>query len=245
VLAAQMLFAILQRVAVPGLVARAGGGRVPLLDPPEFHLTPFLLDLARSRSLDGFAALPREHAHLAALALVGALSVGAALIAGILAAKALSRGVLALGAQIPRTPLFIAWALFEGVLWIQWIPGRASTIRDMGRGLDARLPGGAVVSPGGAYSLESRLRFDSRAVLEGRMFDPSGGATHFIALVEHPMIGELPQGEIERRWPGSTRLATFALTGGYVYGLWAAPTSSEITTAAPLTASHPAASPPR
>ncbi len=55
------------------------------------------------------------------------------------------------------------------------------------------------------------------------MFDASGGgATHFIALVEHPTIGVLEEGEIEARWPGCERLATFRLTGDYVYGLWSA-----------------------
>jgi hypothetical protein len=55
------------------------------------------------------------------------------------------------------------------------------------------------------------------------MFDASGGATHFIALLDHRLIGVLEDGEVERRWPGSERLATFSLTGDFVYGLWARP----------------------
>ena len=81
------------------------------------------------------------------------------------------------------------------------------------------------MSPGGAYALENRLRFDSRAVLEGRMFDATGaaGATHFIVLLEHPTIGVMPEGEIARRHPGSEELARFRLTGDYTYALYRAP----------------------
>jgi hypothetical protein len=246
---AQVLFAALESFALAGLVARAAPARVPLLSPPELHLTPFLVDLARSRSLAPFSSLPREHAHLAASALLGALAAGAALAIGIVAARPLARGGAALVAHWPTRALVIAWLVLEAIHWTQWIPSRATTIRDMGRTLGAVLPADAVVSPAGAYSLESPLRFDSRAVLEGRMFDATGaaGATHFIALLDHPTIGVMPRGEIERRYPGSKELERFPLTGRYTYALYRAPPAiaPESALPAPESSASATASEPR
>ncbi len=223
VVAAQLFFALLRPFVVPALVERAAGGRVPNLHPPEIHLTSFLLEVARTRSLSSFASLPREHAELAALSLLGAVCVVGALTIGLLAARPLARAPALLPSRVPAVAVLCLWLGYELVLWSQWAGHREWTIRDMGRALDAQLPRESVVSPAGTYSLESGLEFDSRAVLDGRMFDPTGGATHIVALVDHRLIGVLEEGEVERRWPGSERLATFSLTGGFIYGLWALP----------------------
>jgi hypothetical protein len=215
----QVVFAVAVATLLPSLVDRATE-RVALLSPVEFRLTSFLLEVFRTRSLTSFAALPRELAYVAALALLAVGSLGVAGLMALAAARPLARGLPSPGERPgPILGLLIAYQL---LFWLVWIPERATTLRDMGRTLDRSLPATAVVSPGGTYALESALRFDSRAVRERRMFDATGPATHFVVLGSHPLIGALPEGEIERRWPGSERVATFALTGDYVYHLYRA-----------------------
>jgi hypothetical protein len=90
----------------------------------------------------------------------------------------------------------------------------------MSRDLGARLDAAAVVSPGGTYALDNGLRFDSSALLQGRMFDTGGGATHVILLRSHPLIGLTRDASVRRALPGAVRLASYELSGGFVYDLY-------------------------
>lgn len=185
----QILLALLLPLTLPRLLDLAAGGRVDLLDPQRFRLTGFLLEVAARRSLSPFSELPREHAYLAALSLTAA------------AAIALGLGLA-----------------YEGLMWAQWLPSASHDLFRMGEDLARRLPPSARVSPAGTYSLAGRLRFDSAAVLDGRMFDASGEATHFLALGEHPLVGAAAPGAYERRYPGAKHVATYSLgRSGVVY----------------------------
>jgi hypothetical protein len=219
----QILFAGLQAWLPADLVARTST-RVQLLRPLEFDLAPFLVQLVRARSFAGFAPLPREIAEVAALALCGALALAAGGILAIGLARPLVRAVRGLERRAPRAALgvvvlVLAWQAF---LWVRWIPDRAWTLPAMSRELARLVPASAIVSPAGTYSLDNRLRYDSSAVRAGGMFDAGGGADYFVVLAGHPRIGILPPGEIERRYPGSVRVASFDLTGEYVYDLYRA-----------------------
>jgi hypothetical protein len=187
-------------------------------------LAQFLGDLAKVRSPAPFEALPREIAHLAALALCGALALAGGTLLAAVAARPIVRAVRAAEARVPRaagvlTVLIVGSQLLR---WGLWFPDRASTLPEMSRRLGLLVPPDAVVSPAGTYSLGSPLRFDSAAVRAGRMFDAEGGADYFVVLAGHPLIGVLPPGEIERRYPGSARVAAFELTGEYTYHLYRA-----------------------
>lgn len=219
----QIVFAGLQSWAPAALVARSTT-RVQLLHPVDFHLAPFLVGLFRDRSLDAFTALPRELAMMAALATCGAAALLAGGTVALVLARPLARGVHGLERRVPRAAvavvvLALAWQAFQ---WVRWIPERAWTLPEMSREIVRLVPPDATVSPGGTYSLGTSLRFDSAAVRKGAMFDATGSCDYFVALAGHPWIGELPPGEIERRYPGSEPLATFDLTGGYVYRLYRA-----------------------
>jgi hypothetical protein len=137
------------------------------------------------------------------------------------------RGPATLAAVSHRAaPILAAMLAFQTWQWVRWLPDRATTLPGMGRAIARIVPDDAVVSPGGDYSFESARTFDSSAVLAGGMFDASGAADYFVALMGHPLIGQMPDGEIERRWPGSVHEASFELTGGYRYDLYrAAPRS--------------------
>jgi hypothetical protein len=52
------------------------------------------------------------------------------------------------------------------------------------------------------------------------MFDATGEPTHFLVLEDQPLIGRLPEGEIERRFPQARLVTRYVLTGDYVYGLY-------------------------
>jgi len=218
----QLAYAVFASVLPAFLLARTTT-HVALFHPEEFRLTAFLLRLAKARSLAPFADIPYELAYVAALALCAVLAVlaGGALTVGF--GRPLVRG-LPLPAAIGRRvgPILAAILLLQALHWIRWIPERATTLPEMGQQIARLVPRDALVSPAGTYSLESTLRFDSSAVLAGGMFDASGRADYFVALVGHPLIGRMPDGEIERRWPGSVREASFELTGGYRYDLYRA-----------------------
>jgi hypothetical protein len=218
-LAVQLAFATIWGW-LPVRLAERATGRVALLDPPEFRITPFLLELARTRSLAPFEALPRELAQVAALALCGALALAAGGIVAIVFARALARGLVPLEAIAARSKWILAAIVaFHAFHWIRWEP--AHTLPAMAREIDRIVPEDAVVSPSGTFSLDSRRRYDASAVARGAMFDAEG-ADYFVVLASHPRIGALPEGEIERRHPGSTRVAVFELTGDYVYHLYRA-----------------------
>jgi hypothetical protein len=219
----QGMFALLQ-ARVPDALAARASGRVQLLDPPEFHLAPFLVELVRGRSLAPFESLPREIAQVAALALCGAAALAAGALLAAAVARPLVRGFRAAEDAAPRAAgVIVAVAVGAELLrWGLWFPGRARTLPEMASRLEEIVPAGSTVSPGGTYSLGSRLRFDSSAVRGGKMYDADGGADYFVALAGHPRIGVLPPGEIERRHPGSVRVAAFELTGGYTYHLYRA-----------------------
>ena len=151
------------------------------------------------------------------------LSVGAGIVLAAAGWRLIRRGLVP-SAVAGRwsSPIVLGLFLYQAVFWARWIPERAHTIPEMGRDLVERTGPTAVVSPGGSYSLESELRFDSSAVRALRMFDATGGTSHFVVLAAHPTIGALPRGEIERRFPGSRFLNEYELTGGYVYLLYEA-----------------------
>lgn len=218
----QIIYAALDAILIPRIAALAGPVRVWMPDAPPFHLASFLVELARDRSLAPFTGLPQEHAILAASAFAAALAFASAVMAATLGLGLWMRAIAMLERRLPTRLILVLWIAFEALLWAQWNPTRSTSIRDLGRTLSALLPADAVVSPAGTYSLESRLAFDSRAVRDRRMFDATGAATHFLVLAEHPLVEALPEDEIERRWPGSERLATFTLTGGFVYRLYRA-----------------------
>jgi hypothetical protein len=220
----QLLFAALAAWLPADLVARTST-RVQLLNPVEFHLAPFLVSLVKAGSLAPFAELPREIAEVAALALCGAVALGVGGLVALVLARPLVRGVRALETVVPRRAAGVLLALMiagQAFHWMRWLPERAYTLPAMARELERIVPPDEVISPAGTYSLDARREFDSSAVREGAMFDPTGGADWFVALAGHPWIGVLPEGEIERRWPGSEHVATFDLTGGYVYHLYRA-----------------------
>jgi hypothetical protein len=219
----QVLMAALAAWLPAALAARASG-RVELLDPQEFHLAPFLVELARVRSFAPFGSLPREIAHVAALALCGALALAAGALLAAAAARPLVRAFGAAEAAVPRAAGILTVLIVGSQLlrWGLWFPERASTLPEMSRRLGLLVPADATVSPAGTYSLGSPLRFDSAAVRAGGMFDAEGGADYFVVLAGHPLIGILPPGEIERRYPGSARVAVFELTGEYTYHLYRA-----------------------
>ncbi|HMB71209.1 MAG TPA: hypothetical protein VKU85_18000, partial [bacterium] len=209
---------------VPDALSARTTQRVLLLNPVEFHLTPFLAELARARSLAPFESLPREIAHFAAMALCGALALGGGGLVAVVAARPLVRAFRAAEAgAFRRAGIVVAIILAsQGLRWALWIPDRTHSLPAMAERLDELVPPDAVVSPGGTYSLGSALRFDSSVVLEGGMYDADGGADYFVALTDHPLIGVLPEGEIERRHPGSLKVAVFHLNGGYTYALYRA-----------------------
>jgi hypothetical protein len=221
VVAVQVTFAALSASLLPALAARSAGDRVRLLDPEPFHITAFLLDAAKRRSLSGFDALPREMGVLAATAMTSVAALAVGLLVAALAGRRLARPWRVLERRRARTVAVLAIVLLETSLWIRWLPERARTLPEMSRDLAARFGPDALVSPAGTYSLGNELRYDSGSVREYRMFDADGPATHFLVLEDHPRIGRLPQGEIERRHAGSRRIRAYELTGGYVYGLYA------------------------
>ena len=218
---AQVLFAIFDAAIAPGLVARATAGDLDPLHPVELHLTGFLLELLRTRSLATFGALRTQQAYIAALVLGGAVSLGLGALGTFLLGRRL-RGSFRpgfLSASATRASL-IALLAYQAILWVSWWPHRATTVRDLGRDLPHRLDASAVVSPGGTYALESALQFDSSAVRRHAMLDATGNASHFLSLESHPLLGRVPAGGVERALPGTTRIASYSLTGGFVYGLY-------------------------
>ncbi len=220
--AIQAAFAAAAPFAIPALAARSAAGRVELLNPPEFSITAFLIEVARSRSLDAFAAMPRELALVAATASVAVAAVAAGTLFAVLARRLLARPP-----RFPASPRAIAVLLagaaaLDASYWVRWIPERARTLPDMSRDLGARFDGEDVlISPAGTYSLGNGLRYDSRVIRDYRLFDGAGEATHFVVLEDHPLTGHLPEGTIERTYPGAKRLASYTLTGDYVYSLYA------------------------
>jgi hypothetical protein len=222
----QIAFAVLS-TTLPPMLLRQATTHVALLHPEEFHLTSFLVGLARSGSLAPFAQVPFEIAYVAALALCAVLAVAVGALVTAVVARPMLRGPATLAAVSHRAaPILAAMLAFQTWQWVRWLPDRATTLPDMGRAIARIVPDDAVVSPGGDYSFESARTFDSSAVLAGGMFDASGAADYFVALMGHPLIGQMPDGEIERRWPGSVHEASFELTGGYRYDLYrAAPRS--------------------
>jgi hypothetical protein len=64
------------------------------------------------------------------------------------------------------------------------------TIRDFSRYLEKALPEGSVVSPGGAYALENRLRYDNSGLWTGKVvtYDPPVNAV--VLLTAHPLLGK-------------------------------------------------------
>jgi hypothetical protein len=224
---AQVLFVPLA-AWLPARAASLTSTRVELLNPVDFHLASFLVRLVKARSVAPFADQPREIAIFAALALCGAVALGAAVLFGIVLARPLVRAFRSLEALVPRTHVAVLVLVlgFQAVAWAGRVSDAPRTIPAMARAIETIVPPDATVSPAGSYSLDSRRRYDSSAVSAGRMFDASGGADYFVALVSHPRIGVLPDGEIERRWPGSEPVEAFELTGDYVYRLYrAAPTA--------------------
>ena len=220
---AQILFALLTPWITPALWSRSAAGHVRSLDPEVFRIAPFFLRLLDERSLAPFADVPRENAYVAALALVGTLSLLLAVFLALATARRLSRLVLPpLPSRRLAAAAVVVLVAYQGGLWGAWLPRRTHTVLEMGRALARQVPGDAVISPAGTYSLANRLRYDSRAVREGRMYDPSGGSTHFLVLGSHPYVSALGEGEIERRYPGSRRVGTFEITGDYVYHLYKA-----------------------
>lgn len=217
---AQAVFGLLAPGVVPALVATSTVGRVQLLHPEPFSITSFLSALAKHRSLSGFAEIPRELAYVAAMALVALVSLAIAALLGILAHRRLARPAWLPSSPRARNIILVAAVAYEAVLWARWIPERAQTLPAMSRDLAARLDDTALVSPAGTYSLGNNLRYDSRAVRELHMFDATGDATHFLVLEDHPLIGRLPDGEIERRFPHAGFVTRYELTGGYVYDLY-------------------------
>ena len=215
---AQAIFCVLAPAAVPALVAKSTLGRVQLLHPQPFSITAFLAGLAKHRS--GFADLPRELAYVAAMATIALVSFAAAGLVAIVARRRLAQAPW--GPLSPRTRRAVLVTVFayEALLWVRWIPERAQTLPEMSRDLSARLDHAAVVSPAGTYSLGNDLRYDSHAVRELHMFEADGAPTHFIVLEDHPLIGRLPDGEIERRYPHAGFVTRYELTGGYVYDLY-------------------------
>ncbi|MFN8176737.1 MAG: glycosyltransferase family 39 protein [bacterium] len=217
---AQIVFGLLAPVAVPALVAKSTAGRVELLHPQPFSITAFLAGLVQHRSLAGFADLPRELAYVAAMACIALVSLAAAALIAAAAGRRLARaawGPLPRGARAAVLAIILA---YEAVLWVRWIPERAQTLPAMSRDLAARLDRTALVSPAGTYSLGNDLRYDSHAVRELHMFDATGEPSHFLVLEDQPLIGRLPEGEIERRFPHARLVTRYVLTGDYVYGLY-------------------------
>lgn len=220
-LAAQAAYAVLQSTLAPELAARASTLDLDPLRPREFHLTPFLLDLLRTRSLDTFASLRRQEGVIAALVICGALASAL----GVLVAPFLQRGAAAAfrpGALSPRGARLVAAGLVLSVV-LPWIPAlrhRARTVADMGEDLARRLPAGSIVAPGGTYALGTTLRFHSGSVRRHARTEPGPGVTHVVALESHPLLGRVPPGGNASAF-GARRLAAYALGGGYVYGLYA------------------------
>lgn len=217
----QIMYAALAWRLVPALVNRAQGGHVELLQPPSFSITSFLVEIARTRSLDAFVSLPHEIALVAAAALAALEALGAGLLLAVLGGRFLSRVA---GLLQSRTAFIVFAALalaFETHSWATWLPRRARTLHEMSLDLGARFATRDVlVSPAGNFSLDNKLRYDSAVVREYKMFDGDGPATHFVVLESHPQIGVLPEGTIERMFPTTRRLAGYTLTGDYVYGLY-------------------------
>jgi 4-amino-4-deoxy-L-arabinose transferase-like glycosyltransferase len=217
-LAVQVAFAALA-AWLPGRLTASGTDRVALLNAEEFHLTPFLVQIVKARSFAPFEMLPRELAHVAALALCGALALGVGGVVAVVAARPFARGFLSLEAIGARSRwIVVALLLWQATHWVRWQP--AYTLPAMAREIDRIVPADATISPSGTFSLDSGRRYDTSVLLRGGMFDAEGGADYFVALASHPLIGVLPIGEIERRWPGSERVAAFTLTGDYVYHLY-------------------------
>jgi 4-amino-4-deoxy-L-arabinose transferase-like glycosyltransferase len=219
--AVQVAFAALSASLLPALAARSAGDRVRLLDPEPFHITTFLLEAAKRRSLSGLDALPRETTVITATVMTSVAALAVGLLVAALAGRRLARPWRVLERRRARTVAVLAIVLLEAFLWIRWLPERSRTLPEMSRDLAARVGPDALISPAGTYSLGNELRYDSGSVREYRMFDADGPATHFLVLEDHPRIGRLPDGEIERRHAGSRRIRAYELTGGYVYGLYA------------------------
>jgi 4-amino-4-deoxy-L-arabinose transferase-like glycosyltransferase len=224
VLAAQVAFAVLYETFVPAVQNAARGGDLNLLHPTPFDLTAFLHKLVGAGSLEPLLALPRGHAYGAATV----LSAAAAGVVGLLAATLLFRRT----ASWFRPAVPARWRRFvvggavaiQLVLWGAWWPQRADTVHAAGVDLGRRLGPAALVSPGGTFALDNRVRFSSVSVRDGKghMFDASGTATHFLCLERHPRGPFIPEGAIEEQYPGSERLTGYRFTGGYVFGLYRA-----------------------
>ncbi|MGQ0720581.1 MAG: hypothetical protein ACT4PE_03280 [Candidatus Eiseniibacteriota bacterium] len=215
---AQLAFAVLSPTLGRVLSERGAAGDLDPLDPiPTLRITDLLLDLVQARSLEPLASLRVQEAYFAAMVIsaLAALAAGA-VVASILGASVHRAVRSAAGWRaLPLVALF-----WQVALWAVWLPERDDSILRMSRDLPDRVDPSAVISPGGTFALENHLRFDSSALLRGRMYDAEGGATHFIALRSHPLVGRVAEEALRRRFPGSTRLATYPLSGGFVYELY-------------------------
>jgi hypothetical protein len=215
---AQLAFAALSPTLGHVLAERGAAGELDPLDPiPTLRITGLLLDLARARSLGPLEPLRAQEAYFAAMV----ISALVALVAGVVVASVLGatidRAVRSAAAWRALPLVALGW---QAVLWAVWLPERDDSVLRMSRDLPARVEPSAVISPGGTFALENRLRFDSSALLRGRMFDDEGGATHFLVLRSHPLVGRVAEESLRRRFPESARLATYALSGGFVYDLY-------------------------
>ncbi len=219
-LAAQTAYAVLAATLAPALAAHAAAGDLDPLRPQEFHLTPFLLALARDPSADAFAPLPTQQALIASLVLCGALAAAAGLLAGALLPRRLAPAFRA-GALPPRLAraLLAALVLTAVLPWIPFARHRTRSVAGMAEDLARRLPPDAVVSPGGTYALGTPVRFDSNAVRRHARTEPGPEVTHVVALESHPLLGRTPGGALATALR-ARRIAAYALAGGYVVGLY-------------------------
>ncbi len=165
-----------------------------ILHPGPFSLSATLATVANERSLSRLHSLNRQQAWMAlqALGASGALFLGAVLAS--LAVLFFRRALRRIAGLLMR-PAAVALLLVLGLGWDlcqtwAWALHPRYTIRDFSRYLGQALPQGSVVSPGGAYALENRLRYDNSELWSGKMVKYESPVNAVVLLDEHPLLGK-------------------------------------------------------
>lgn len=193
VVSAQLLYALMN----PFLRRYLAGLSLP--ENNLFHAAPFSLSAAlgemfRRPSLALLPSLGWQRAWMAlqAAGAIGSLAFGLALatlsfvfLRNVL--RRLAHVLMRPGAVILILTLGLGFDLLQTWTWALF---PKFTIRDFSRYLEKALPEGSVVSPGGAYALENRLRYDNSGLWTGKVvtYDPPVNAV--ILLTAHPLLGK-------------------------------------------------------
>lgn len=193
VVISQIVYALL----LPGVRGHLTGLNLPEKDvfrTDAFSLSATLWGIAKSRSLSLLLSLNRQYAWMA----LQALAACASLVCGTTLATlgfVIFRPALKAIAHLLIRPALVVIVLTLGLgfdlcqTWA-WALHPKYTIRDFSTYLGEAFPAGTVVSPGGAYALENRLKYDNSELWTGKVvkYDPPVNAV--VLLNAHPLLGK-------------------------------------------------------